>query len=205
MTMAKHFSYYDTADKVDAYIRKDAAYADLTHRIMLDLLKDLPSTGRVLDAGCGYGRDTKYLSDQGYDAIGVDQSTAMVKEAVKRYGPHFQVLPLQKLTDLSETFDLVWCRNVLVHVEEKEIPIVLDQLNAVTAQGGTLILISKEGQGVSVSHTTGSPRETILHSKEEIAEQFQGLGMSLLEPPYTLPAPSAKGDKLFCMRLRKTL
>lgn len=47
------------------------------------ILKYMPKTGKILEAGCGLARFVKYLSDKGYDVEGVEYSkktVAMVKE-----------------------------------------------------------------------------------------------------------------------------
>jgi len=53
----------------------------------IKLLKDAgyrPKSTRVLDIGCGKGRNSIYLAKQGFTVIGADFSTEAVKEAKKR-------------------------------------------------------------------------------------------------------------------------
>lgn len=202
-TFHKHLSYYNTDEKVQAYVSKDKAWAKLTKDILTDLLKGLPEKGRVLDAGCGYGRDVSVLRALGYDAIGVDQSASMVKMAVETYGPYFHPLPLKSLKELNEQFDIVHCRNVLVHVTHDELTETLEEVYSSIKPGGTLILISKSGTGASITHTTGEERETLLHDKDHIADILLHFGGTLMEAPWLLPSVSANGDRLFCMRVQK--
>ena len=199
----EHFEYYNSDERVRAYIEKDKSWAILTRTVLTDLLADLPKSGCVLDAGCGYGRDVKTFLELGYDAFGVDESSAMIAAAQAAYGEHFRQLSLQQLEKLGRQFDIVHCRNVLVHVPQEELRPSICKLFDVVRDGGALILISKEGKGISVTHTTGAARNTILHSKEEIAQTFMELGASFIEEPYTVPATSANGDRLFCVRVRK--
>lgn len=198
-----HREYYNTEERVQAYIEKDKKWADFTRDILEDLLVGLPKAGHILDAGCGYGRDVNTFLELGYRAFGVDESLSMIEVARKNYGEFFQQCSLQDLNELGKKFDIVHCRNVFVHVLPKDLEITVSRLYDVTNSKGFIILISKEGSGVSITHTTGTVRETILHSKELIAELFLKLGASLIEPPYTLPSPSANGDRLFCMRIKK--
>lgn len=201
---SKHHEYYNTEERVQAYIEKDKKWAVFTSNILKDLLVDLPKSGSVLDVGCGYGRDVNTFLELGYNAFGIDDSRAMVEMAKKNYGDHFQQLSLQDLERLERKYDIVHCRNVLVHVPQKELMMAVTRLYDATLSQGTIILISKEGSGISITHTTGAARETILHNKEFIAELFLKLGASLIEPPYTLPSLSANGDRLFCMRIKKS-
>ena len=43
----------------------------------------LPSGARVLDAGCGGGRDAEIFAKQGYKVVGLDLSKGMLNEAKK--------------------------------------------------------------------------------------------------------------------------
>ena len=40
---------------------------------------------RILDIGCGSGRDLQALLDAGYDAIGIDATQEMLREAKANY------------------------------------------------------------------------------------------------------------------------
>lgn len=198
-----HQDYYSTPERVEAYIEKDRPWITSTTQVLKNMLCDLPSSGSVLDVGCGYGRDVKTFQELGYQAIGVDASGAMIEVARKNYGDYFQTLAIENLESLNQRFDIVQCRNVLVHIYPKDLLHIITCLYNVTVKGGVILLISKEGSGVSVTHTTGFARETILHSKEAIANIFSNLGGILLEPPYTLEKASANGDALFCIRIKK--
>ncbi|MBU1974807.1 MAG: methyltransferase domain-containing protein, partial [Nanoarchaeota archaeon] len=78
-----------TYDKdVDRYI----------HKLEFDLPKEelekfigLLKGKKVLDAGCGAGRDSKYLSEKGLDVIGIDLSKNMIKAAKERAKAEFHV------------------------------------------------------------------------------------------------------------------
>lgn len=44
----------------------------------------LPKKAKVLDAGCGPGRDVQYFKDYGIDIIGIDAAEKMIEEAKKK-------------------------------------------------------------------------------------------------------------------------
>ncbi|MGM0405560.1 MAG: class I SAM-dependent DNA methyltransferase, partial [Thermoplasmatota archaeon] len=49
---------------------------------MIDItLKYLPKKPRVIDLGCGDGRDTNYLHQKGADVVGIDLSQGMINLA----------------------------------------------------------------------------------------------------------------------------
>ncbi|MDQ3397951.1 MAG: class I SAM-dependent methyltransferase, partial [Deinococcota bacterium] len=53
---------------------------------MVALLKNAPTTTRVLDLGCAGGRNSLWLAQQGFDFFAVDASTAMIVKTRERVG-----------------------------------------------------------------------------------------------------------------------
>ena len=45
------------------------------------LLSFLPKDGRIVDAGCGFGKWVIYLKRQGYDVLGIDNSELAITNA----------------------------------------------------------------------------------------------------------------------------
>ena len=76
---------------------------------------------RVLDAGCGVGRNLVYLLREGYEVFGSDQNPeaiAQTRALVAALAPHlpaenFRVEPIESLSHLDEAFDVVICSAVL--------------------------------------------------------------------------------------------
>lgn len=46
--------------------------------------KGLLNNGKVLEVGCGLGRNVRWLKQQGFDSVGVDISDFAIKEAKKK-------------------------------------------------------------------------------------------------------------------------
>jgi SAM-dependent methyltransferase len=64
------------------YWNREGATKTFTHPVNLDWLqKHLEPKARILDYGCGYGRVTALLSEQGYQVVGVDAAAAMIEKA----------------------------------------------------------------------------------------------------------------------------
>src|ERR1700693_26785 len=70
---------------------------------------------RVLDAGCGPGRNLVYLLREGYEVFGSDQSPeaiAQTRALVAALAPrlpaeNFRVEPIESIAYTDDTFDLV--------------------------------------------------------------------------------------------------
>jgi 2-polyprenyl-3-methyl-5-hydroxy-6-metoxy-1,4-benzoquinol methylase len=73
--------------------------------------------GRILDAGCGPGRDALAFAERGYELIAFDASTAMVRVARERVGSRI-VVHLMRFEDLNgqSEFDGIWACASLLHV-----------------------------------------------------------------------------------------
>ncbi|AUU83868.1 class I SAM-dependent methyltransferase [Leclercia sp. LSNIH1] len=108
--------------------------------------KYLAPGARVLDAGCGSGRDAKAFLEMGYRVEAFDASSAMVELAREYTG-----LPVQLMTfadvDWKEEFDGIWCCASLLHVPAVELPEVMRKLADALKPGGVWYVSFKYGEG----------------------------------------------------------
>ncbi len=108
--------------------------------------KHLAPGARVLDAGCGSGRDAKAFLEMGYQVEAFDASPAMVELAREHTG-----LPVQLMTfadvEWKEAFDGIWCCASLLHVPAVELPGVMRRLADALKSGGVWYVSFKYGEG----------------------------------------------------------
>lgn len=108
--------------------------------------RHLAPGARVLDAGCGSGRDAKAFQEMGYQVEAFDASPAMVELAREHAG-----LPVQLMTfadvDWKEEFDGIWCCASLLHVPAVELPGVMQRLADALKPGGVWYVSFKYGDG----------------------------------------------------------
>ncbi|MFC1878528.1 class I SAM-dependent methyltransferase [Chloroflexota bacterium] len=101
----------------------------------------VPSGARVLDAGCGRGRNTFALSDAGFDVYGCDFSQAAIGIAFGRArlqgaAPSFMVAELANLPYRQNVFAAVLCTHVLPYFYRHDIYRALGELRCVLLPGG---------------------------------------------------------------------
>ncbi|MBY6107314.1 class I SAM-dependent methyltransferase [Ferrimonas balearica] len=95
----------------------------------------LPQGAKILDAGCGSGRDSKAFAEMGYDVTAFDASAEMVERATAHAGIpvhqlHFDEIPW------VDRFDGIWSCASLLHVPRAELPKTLQTIaNALKANG----------------------------------------------------------------------
>lgn len=109
-------------------------------------IKLLPAQAKIIDIGCGPGRDAKVFSDYGLNVVGIDFSFNMI-EAAKQTAPQatFFVMDIEHITFPSESFDGVWANSALLHISKKNVGIVLEKLYDILKPKGLLYLSVKHG------------------------------------------------------------
>ena len=69
--------------------------------------------GPTIDDGCGSGRDTAWLVDQGFDAFGIDASLGLIAEAQRRHpSVRFEANTLPELQGLKEGSFTLLCSDL---------------------------------------------------------------------------------------------
>ncbi|MEX0896364.1 MAG: class I SAM-dependent methyltransferase [Patescibacteria group bacterium] len=117
----------------------------VSHDQLAAFVELLAEDSRILDAGCGSGRDTALLSSKGLNTIGLDLSSGLIAEARKRFPDQefiagsFLALPFN-----DESFDGVWAHASLVHLEtETDVKQALTEFKRVLKTGGILHVLVK--------------------------------------------------------------
>ncbi|MCL4391446.1 MAG: class I SAM-dependent methyltransferase [Candidatus Parvarchaeota archaeon] len=102
----------------------------------------------ILDAGCGFGRDSKHFVEQGLSVVGIDASIGMLRLARKNVPEaKFICMDMLKPAFKSDSFDGVWCCASLLHVRRKQARTVLNAFRKILKQRGILFVSVKEGRG----------------------------------------------------------
>jgi SAM-dependent methyltransferase len=103
----------------------------------------LPQNGRILDAGCGSGRDSLYFIQHGFQVEAFDASQEMCRLAAELIGQQVQ----QKTFDEFEwdsDFDGIWACASLLHVNRAAMSAVLERLARALKQTGVLFISVKK-------------------------------------------------------------
>ncbi len=109
-------------------------------------LSPLPAGKRLLDAGCGTGR--RLLGVGASFAAGVDLSFEMLKAGDTAC---VAAADVRNLPFAAESFDLIWCRLVLGHLQPLQS--AYDELSRVCAPGGELLVSDFHAAAARAGHT----------------------------------------------------
>ena len=97
--------------------------------------------GPLLDAGCGPGHWTAYLTEQGNDARGVDQVPEFIDHARETYpDTAFQLGSFDRLADADGSFSGILAWYSLIHHEPHAIRAVLGEFSRVLRPDGVLLM-----------------------------------------------------------------
>lgn len=136
----KTLSYYNR--QPDQFIRT-AMEADMTE-IRSCFTKHLGPNARILDFGCGSGRDTKAFLEAGYIVEAIDGSEELCKKAAAYTG-----IPVKQMlfSDLNEKdrYDGIWANASILHLPRAELADVLQKLEKALRPQGILFASFKYG------------------------------------------------------------
>jgi SAM-dependent methyltransferase len=108
----------------------------------------LPS-GKILEIGCGGGRDAAELIKLGFEYVGTDASAGMVRvaRAAVSGGASFEQLSVYDLSRLGVLFDGFWACAVLLHIPKIRIDEALSAITSVLKPGAVGMVSIKDGDG----------------------------------------------------------
>lgn len=207
MSMNDIKAFYDLTAEQTA----DEWYAnDVLNPSILDFVKRLPKSPRVLDLGCGPGHESMRLSRSGADVVGVDFSEECIKTARERCpGVTFEVLDFRELDQRFGTFDGVWACASLIHIEPKELPIVLRGTAGVLKRNGYLIVMVMTGEGVLEEKSNlevdgWKLRRTVYgYTRESFTAIAEKAGFEFVSEGYLDPTISAHGWGSYIYRIKE--
>lgn len=148
--------------------------------------------GRVVDLGCGPGRDLAWLRAQGHEGYGVDLSAGML--ALAR-GAGLPVVrgDLRQPPVAAGSVQAVWSSAALLHVPREDVPRTLRAWHALLQPGGRLGLSTSLGgdEGWEVVPYDGPDpqggdlhRWFVHHTAEGLGDQLTDAGFSVLSTEF---------------------
>jgi SAM-dependent methyltransferase len=172
---------------------------------------------RVLDAGCGAGRNLVYFLREGFDVCGVDVSAdaiAQVRSLARALAPrlpeeNFRREPVERMSFAGGSFDAVLSSAVLHFArDEAHWLAMLREMWRVLKPGGTLFsrLASSDGVEGFVEHLGGRRYrlpggiEWLLADERMLRETTDSLEGELLEPLKTVVVHGTRAMSVWCLR-----
>ena len=105
----------------------------------------LPKEGRILDLGCGSGRDTKFFLEKGYDVEAIDGSKQLAAIASEYTGIEVKHMTFDEI-DAENAFEGIWACASLLHCTREELSSVYFKLIRALKLEGVLYMSFKLGE-----------------------------------------------------------
>lgn len=127
-------AFAEQTKNISSYVREAAA----------QFAAELGPGARVVDVGCGPGRDTVLLREVGLEVTGLDLSMGMLRV---NGTPGVVQADMRALPLHDGSVAGVWCQAAFLHIPKSEAATVLGEFVRVIRPGGLLYLSVQDGDG----------------------------------------------------------
>lgn len=137
---ADTLAYYDQNAEAFAASTADVEFSQMQRRF-----EALLSPGaRILDFGCGSGRDARHFLDAGFDVVATDGSAELCRLARQLTGLPVRHELFQDLADI-EAYDGIWACSSILHLPKPQLADVFGKMIAALKPGGVIYTSFKHG------------------------------------------------------------
>ena len=167
---------------LDFYNENANDYFEKTINLNMDIQynlfeKYLNSGSRILDFGCGSGRDTKHFLDKGFNVDAIDGSSELVRLASEFTHIDVKCMDFYDFNELN-LYDGIWACASLLHIPKSDFKSILIKLSNALKSNGILYVAVKNGSGESVDN---KGRLYNYMSKDEFENEIKGTNLELIE------------------------
>jgi 2-polyprenyl-3-methyl-5-hydroxy-6-metoxy-1,4-benzoquinol methylase len=218
--------FSDTAEDFDAGYAKSAAFKE-RYNVWTSLWsRYFPTSGKILDLGCGSGVFSFALASKGFDVTGIDGAENMIQickkknDLLKLSNVHFiqTKIPFEKNL-FNDKFEIVISSSVLEYIED--IDIVLTEISLLMQPNGILMISMPNSKALYRNlerlswHIIRKPQYLkYVHNivnKDEFNRKINGFGFTLMHSQFygkqykiSEILPESIGSTLFVSIFKKT-
>ena len=145
---------------------------------MCNLIRHLKSGDKLLDVGCGSGRDLLWLKGHGFNITGLERYKGLADLARKHTGCEIIESDFQTYDFSKRKFDAILLSGSLVHIPHAHLETVFGSVMSGLGEGGKVLISLKEGRGSSID---GDGRTFYLWKNEDLRDIFSKHDFRVLE------------------------
>jgi ubiquinone/menaquinone biosynthesis C-methylase UbiE len=168
----------------------------------------LPPKAKIIDIGCGSGRDAKLFTDMDAEVLGIDFCSNLI-DIAKSHAPlaQFQLIDIETISLPASSFDGAWAACSLIHISKTKLPDVLKKIHSLLKDDGYFYLTFKKGSGevleVDTRYSGNFKKFWSFFEEDELktylqAAQFKILEFTTIEKNNTYQTHSA--FRIFCQK-----
>lgn len=135
----KTLNYYN--QNADSFIEGTVS---VNFKEVQDKFLQMLSGKKILDFGCGSGRDTMYFLKSGFDVTATDGSEELCKYASEYTGIQVKQMLFQDLDEV-DYYDGIWACSSILHLSKNELRIVMNKMSRALKSGGIIYTSFKYG------------------------------------------------------------
>lgn len=179
-------NYKKAQESYDKYAKlySENTFHKLWQFLLNQFISFIPKNSKILDAGCGCGRDTLYFSEEGYEVIGIDIAEELLKQAKTRTKlDKFQKMDFLNLEFPEESFNGIWCHAAITVIPKDKIPTAIKEFNKILKKNGVLYMNIKKGHGQELVRKQNYENAPFLYTyltKQEVRDLLQSNGFEIL-------------------------
>ena len=135
---------------IDYYNNNAKAFNDSTvgvdfYEMQDKFLGNISGGKKILDFGCGSGRDTKYFLSKGYDVDATDGSIKMCSLASELTGLEVKQMMFDELSAVDK-YDGIWACSSILHLNKTDLKDVMIKMAAAVKDTGIIYTSFKYGE-----------------------------------------------------------
>ncbi len=136
------------------------------------LLNNFKGKHRLLELGCGSGRDAAFMMNHGFNVTGLDGSKEMIQSAIELHpeldGNLIAAAIPEDLYKIKKTFDGIYSIATLMHLKKPQVLSAIKGLSTMLAPGGILFFsVSIARNDINETGYDEKGRFFLLLSREE--------------------------------------
>jgi len=196
----------------EAYDKIAEEYSTRNHDLVFikeyNYFKTLLSGSKIIDLGCGAGRDGEYFVKDGYDYLGIDSSLEMIKIAKERVlNGEFKIMDLRSLDLPQESFDGFWASASLLHFKKSEAPELLESFYNLLKKDGIGFVSVKEkttmDEGfIKEDKAGGIERYFSFYTEDKMINYLEQAGFKIIKSSHTIE-DDKHSTKWLCFFVKK--
>jgi ubiquinone/menaquinone biosynthesis C-methylase UbiE len=179
-----------TAKTIEAY-EKSAREYDQAHNDIKEVkrtidffIKNLKGK-KILDVGCGPGRDSKYFTEKKLTVTGIDLTNKFLKIAAnKSRMAQFIKMDMRKLTFKRASFDGIWASASFLHLPKKDAKKTIVGFKKVLKPNGIIYLdVEKGSEEKIIRKVEYKQKERLIsfYKKDEILALIKRTGLTVFK------------------------
>lgn len=179
--MTDTLNYYETDSRNLSFRYENANIREVQQL----LLQTFEPNSKLLEIGCGSGRDASFMIEKGYDVIAIDGSKNMIEEAKKIHPELSEKLfhkTLPNDLEFNQTFDGIYSIATLMHLSENDLKNTLSKIyNLLNENGKFLMSVSLFRDDIDENGFDNKGRFFLVLSFETWINLLENVGFKILD------------------------